>query len=295
MKALITGSEGFVGKWLREALQLDNYEVTGYDLRLGQDIRDYEKLRITLESFQPDLIFHLAAQAYVPESTSDTRRAVDVNIKGTLNLIEAMRHTGCRARVLVAGTTEEYGYHQVGLIDESSPTEPNTPYGVSKLCAGRLALLYGRLYDIPVVTTRAANHTGPFHSPIYAISSFAKKIVDVENNKAQVVQHGNLEAMRSYLDVRDVVNAYLEVIFAPSGVYNIVGGQAKTMGEILDDLCKLAHVPIQKEPVAGLYRAGGETYPDISAKKIETATGWRPMIPWAETLSSLLGYWRANA
>src|SRR5262245_25557815 len=209
---LVTGSQGFVGTYLREALSNRDCDIWDFDLKFGQDIREYEQIREAVDTTDPDYIYHLAAQPYVPESTSDIRRGYNVNVLGTLNLLEAVRHTGCNARILISGTTEEYGYDGHAFVTEDTVPAPTTPYGASKLAAGNLGLVYARLYGIPVVVTRACNHTGPRHSRSYAVPSFAKRVAEVEVGRIPSVRHGNLGSRRYYLDVRDVVEAYLKAI-----------------------------------------------------------------------------------
>jgi len=299
--ALITGHLGFVGRHLSEYLaDTLKVETWGYSLTHGQDVRDYESLRLAVERSDPDWVFHLAAQAYVPESTTDPHRAVGVNICGTLNLLEAIRHTGCRARVLIAGTSEEYGYdHPEGtVLTEDSPNRPTTIYGVSKLAAGQAALTYARTYSIPVVVTRTWNHTGPGQTSNYAVPSFARKIVEIEAGKRSVLTHGNLEAVRHYLDVRDVVRAYTEAIQLESGVYNICGPASNTMQMkgILAQLVGRASQQVVTQADAGLYRPGMQTgssvFPTPNCDKLVNATGWQARFSLPLTLSDTLNYWR---
>lgn len=293
-RALVTGGSGFVGEYLLEALEKEGTDTANFDMRhaLQADIRNYESLRAAIDVFRPDYIFNLAAQAYVPESTLDPHRGIDVNVEGTLNLLEAVRSTGSQARILLAGTSEEYGYEQDGPITEESPTFPTTVYGVSKLSAGHLGLVYARQYGMNVVVTRTTNHTGPGHPPIYAIPSFAKRVADVEAGRIPAVVHGNLEAIRNYLDVRDVVKAYRLAIDLPSGTYNISSPFTVSMQWVLDTLCQLTGKNIPRESQESLYRAGNTHFPEISSAKLSEATGWKPEHDINETLENVLNYWR---
>lgn len=290
---LVTGSAGFVGGYLTAALRKRGDLVVDYDQRLGHDVRDYEQLRAVINQHQPDLIFHLAAQAYVPEATSDPRRGLDVNVAGTLNLLEALRHTGSRARVLLAGTSEEYGYDHPE-IREDTVCQPTTPYGVSKLAAGQLGLVYARLYGIPVVVTRAFNHTGPGHPPSFAVPSFAKRVAEAETGRRDAVEHGNLQAVRNYTDVRDIVAAYQLAIDLPSGIYNLCSEFTVSLQWILDTLVGLAKTPVTTRLDEALFRPGNSRFPDISAEKFAAATGWKPLIPLERTLADVLDFWRTQ-
>lgn len=294
MRALITGDKGFVGPYLRDHLETLGIDVVGFDVKVSslQDIRDYESVRLAIEQADPDFVYHLAAQAYVPESTSDIDRGVNVNIIGTLNLLQAMRHTGCHARVLVAGTSEEYGYHTNDEVSESVICEPNTPYGVTKMAAGHLARVYGRLYGIPVVRTRAVNHTGAGHTANYAVPGFAKKVALVEAGIERELWHGNLDAYRSYLDVRDVVEAYERLIHQEPGVYNIVSDRRLTMGSILEYLCQRTSKEIPRRQDPALYRRGEDAYPLFVTKYQDwQPEGW-PRYSIEDTLDGLLDHWR---
>jgi GDP-4-dehydro-6-deoxy-D-mannose reductase len=292
-RVLVTGSEGFVGGYLAKELRERGDGVIGYDQRRSCDIRDYEQLRSVIDRTQPDLIFHLAAQAYVPEGTTDPRRAIDVNVVGTLNLLEAVRHTGSRARVLLAGTSEEYGYDHPS-IDEGTVCRPTTPYGVSKLAAGQLGLTYAGLYGIPVVVTRAFNHTGPGHPASFAVPSFAKRVAEAEAGLRPAVEHGNLQSVRNYTNVRDMVAAYLLAIDLPTGVYNLCSDRTVSLDWVLGILVGLAGKPVKVVLDPALYRESNYHFPDVSAERFSALTGWKPRIPLERTLSDVLDYWRSQ-
>jgi GDP-4-dehydro-6-deoxy-D-mannose reductase len=289
--ALITGGMGFVGPYLRKLLEAEGMDVYDFDIRGGGDVRDYESLRMTIEAMQPDYIFHLAAQAYVPESWPDPHRTIDVNVSGTLNLLDAVRNTGSHARVLLAGTSEEYGYNH-SEIEETTVCEPSTPYGVSKLAAGQLGLAYAHKYGLPVVVTRAFNHTGPGHAPAYAIPAFAKKVAEVMAGKAEEVTHGNLEAVRNYTDVRDMVRAYRILIDKPSDIYNVCSNNTVSLQSVLDDLIALSGMDIYTSVDERLYRSGSSSFPRPWC--IMTNTWWQPEIEFSQTLSDVLDYWKEN-
>jgi len=293
---LVTGHLGFVGKHLVPYLYRCGYRVHGFDIQQRADIRDYEQIRSYVEQVNPDLIFHLAAQAFVPEGTTDPRRALEVNTIGTFNVLESVKNTGNRARVMLAGTSAEYGYATSDLITEETVPTPDTPYGVSKLAAGQLGLVYAKLHKINVVVTRAFNHTGPGHASVYAIPSFAKKIVECELGEREYVEHGDLRAMRNYTDVRDIVRAYERAIYLESGIYNLCSPNSVRMQEVLDLLISKATAEIKVKSDPGLYRLGYQTgperLPEPSCEKFHTITGWKPEIPLEQTLVDTLDYWR---
>lgn len=298
MTTLITGDLGFVGQHLTKSLRDDDHHVTGYDLAFsGQhDVRNYETLRSTIETVQPEYIFHLAAQALVGESVRSPRRTFDVNLLGTINLLEAVRQTGLHTSIMLAGTSEEYGYEtQTGPVTETSPCFPTTPYGVSKLAAGQLGLVYAHQHNMQVVVTRAFNHIGPGQTAAYAVSAFARRIVEVELGRRDVVTHGNLDAIRNFTDVRDIVRAYRYAIGLPSGVYNLCSTRSVPMHDIINGLIAHAKKPVNLRIDDALYRPSATTiWHNPSAAKFIDLTDWRPEIELEQTLGDILTWWRTT-
>ena len=293
--ALVTGSKGFVGTHLCRLLRSHNINVTGYDMRDGHDVRDYERLRSVIAHTDPDYIFHLAAQAYVPESTTDVRRAMDVNMTGTVNLLEAVRQTGSQARILITGTSEEYGYETQpdGVrVTEESCCRPTTPYGLTKLGASSMGLVYHQLYGLQVVVTRAWNHTGPGHSSMYALPAFARRIAEYERDLRPYVEHGSLDSVRNYTSVHDIIEAYLLAINLEPGVYNLCSEYTVSLSTVMQMLCDMASKQVELKEIAHLHRGPAKFYPLPSAKKFQSLTGWEPKVNLSTMLEELLNYWR---
>ncbi len=294
---LITGGAGFVGTHLQSVLSNSNssigrYNIEIFDLKLGHDIRNYEQIRNVIDRFQPDLIFHLAAQAFVPEGNTNPHRVFSVNTEGTLNVLEAVKQTGTQSRILVAGTSEEYGYDRNDFeLTEDSSTNPSTPYGVSKLAATTLSMTYARNYHMNVVATRAWNHIGSGASPSYAVSAFAKRIAEAEKY-GTVVKHGNLESIRNYTDVKDIIGGYIKVIECESGIYNIAGENSVSTKVVLELLTSFANKPINFESNDNLYRPMSLKFPKPNCNKLKSLTGWKQEIPLEETLMNVLEDWR---
>jgi GDP-4-dehydro-6-deoxy-D-mannose reductase len=293
--ALITGSSGFVGQHLIKALVARGWGILHYDLTEGQDICDYEQLRSVLEHENPDAVFHLAAQAYVAESTVDPERTMRVNTQGTHTLLRALHATGSRAHVLLAGTSEEYGYEsQPGnLVTELSPCFPMTVYGASKLAATALGQVYHEQYGMHIVCSRAWNHTGPGQSGRYALSAFARRIAESEVT-GNAIRVGNLKAVRNFTDVRDIARAYIELIDADPGIYNVanVNGSYE-MAALLDMMLEQAtrNIPVMEDP--HLWRpSSSEHFPAPVIAKLATHTRWEPEIGILTMLADLLDYWR---
>lgn len=294
MKALITGSAGFVGKHLVELLTAEGIEVIHFNLRDGQNILDYELVRNTLDVYRPDYVFHLAAQAFVPESFNNPYRTFQVNMLGSVNLLEAVRQLGIKTKIHLAGTSEEYGAAMSGKgkVDESTLPEPSSPYAVSKMAMDYLGQVYAKAYGMDVVITRAFNHAGPGRGEMYAESAFAKQIVECELGKKEFVEHGNLESIRNYTDVRDVVRAYRLAIDLPSGVYNICSDNSVSMQELMNLLIQNAKVDIQTQLNEALYRPGDFSFKTPSCEKFKKLTKWKPTYTLEQTMSDVLEHWR---
>lgn len=293
-KALVTGSAGFVGQHLAQHLINEGWEVEGFNLRNGQNLLDYEYVRNALDITRPDAIFHLAAQAYVPESFDNPTRTFEVNTLGSLNILEAVRQLGIKTHIHLAGTSEEYGDAQYGdgIITEEALPNPLSPYAISKLAMDHLGRLYAKSYGLHVVVTRAFNHAGPGRGEMYAESSFAKQIVEVELGRREKVEHGNLGSVRNYTDVRDIVRAYALAVDLPSGVYNICSDQSVTMQEIMDMLIGHAKVPIETEVNQALYRPADFSFKIPSCEKFKKLTGWSPEYKLEQTMADVLQTWR---
>lgn len=295
MRALVTGDQGFVGQHLKELLYAEGMNIFGMDLRHGEDIRDYELVRSRLEIADPDYVFHLAALASPPESTHDPYRGLDTNVLGMLNLLEAMRRTGVRPKLLISGTSEEIGYDHEEITD-LTPCRPAQLYGVTKLAASHYGLAYARQFGLQVVVTRAFNHAGPGMPSKYAIGAFARRIVEVERGRRRYLTHGNLSAVRNILDVRDVVRAYRFAIDQPSGSWFVVCGpeaSSRPMSEFLEIMVARAKVPIGLEYDPTLGRSTDiTTFPRVSHEGLTSATGWEPEIPLEQTLVDTLEWYR---
>lgn len=295
-KAWVTGAEGFVGTHLTEYLESQGWEVHPFGLAEGYDIRDLEQVRNDLDLVRPTHIFHLAAQAYVPESFDNPQRAFEVNTIGSLNILEAVKQLGIKTRIHLAGTSEEYGDAQYGegIITEEASPNPLSPYAISKLAMDHLGRLYAKSYGLHVVVTRAFNHAGPGRGEMYAESAFAKQIVEIELGRRDVVEHGNLGSMRNYTDVRDIVRAYVLAIDLEPGVYNICSDQNVSMDKIL---CMLVESSTAKDIIetkenSALYRPADFSFKIPSCKKFTDLTEWKPEIKLAKTMNDIVNDWR---
>lgn len=291
MKVLLTGNLGFVGGYLQTLLEVQGHEVRGFDLKNGEDFRDYEQVRLAIDDFRPDKIFHIGALAYVPESFLDPYRAVETNMIGSLNILEAVRKIGLKTKIHLCGSSEEYGDAPEPVTELSLPN-PLSPYAIAKLGMNHLGQLYARSYNMNVVVTRTFNHTGPGRGEQYAESAWAKQIVEIERGEREVLLHGDLNPIRNYTDVRDVVRAYTLAIDLPSGVYNICSDQNVNMGMVLAHLKSMAKCDIPSREDKNLLRPADFSFNTPNCAKFTKLTNWKPEYELYKTLKDILDGWR---
>jgi len=312
LRAIISGAGGFVGGYLCEYLLNEtDWRLTGTVfphpvesqpedtcLRLQHvDLRDVEAVHALVDAVQPDYIFHLAAQSYVPPSFTDPWDTLENNIRAQLNLLEAVRRSGRETRVLVIGSNEEYGAPRPDELPqtEDSPLRPSNPYAVSKVGQDFLGLQYYLAYKIPIVRVRPFNHTGPRQSPRFVAPAFASQIARIEAGLQEpVLKVGNLEAARDFTDVRDIVWGYHLAITEgePGEVYNLASGRPRSIQGLLDTLLSASPADIRVERDPERYRPVDVPVAYGSAEKFRRQTGWEPQISFEQTLKDVLTYWR---
>jgi len=311
-RALITGITGFAGSHLAEHLlskkmevygtarwrsKLDNIEHIQNKIHLlTADIRDGHSLEVVLNESKPDYIFHLAAQSFVPMSWRAPVDTMETNLIGTIHLFEAVRKLNINPRIQVAGTSEEYGFvypHEVPITEEN-PLRPLSPYGVSKVAMDRLSYQYHRSYNLHIVVTRGFNHTGPRRGDVFVTSNFAKQIAEIEKGREPVIHVGNLDAMRDFTDVRDMVKGYLLAVekCQPGEVYNICSGKATKIRDLLDLLISMTDSKIKVQQDPDRMRPSDVEVLRGDCSKFKKQTGWKQTIPFKKTMEDLLNYWR---
>ena len=310
---LITGVTGFVGSHMAELLLSEGFEVHGLcrwrsrkenvdhinsKIRLREgDLLDAHSLQDLIMDVRPTHIFHLAAQSYVPASWTSPAVTLEINIVGPCNLFEAVRAAQINPLIQIACSSEEYGlvHPNEVPIKETNPLRPLSPYGVSKVAMDFLGYQYFKSYDMKIVRTRGFNHTGPRRGDVFAESSFAKQIVEIEKKQKEPVIHvGNLEAERDYTDVRDMVRGYLMAVEKgePGEVYNICTGKAVKIKKVLETLLSLSKVKVKVEQDPARMRPSDVPILLGDNSKFVKQTGWKPQIPFEKTMADLLNYWR---
>lgn len=306
-KALIIGGSGFVGPYLCRELLSAGYEVVltanGEDVAqkdwnwVELDILNAEAVQTLLNEGGFDCVFHLAAQSSAAVSWKKPKLTIDVNVQGTLNLLETLRAMDKPPRLLLIGSGEEYGpvKPEDCPLSEALPCHPGNPYAVSKLCAEQLGLLYAHAYGLEVLCTRSFNHAGPGQAPGFVLTDFCRQIALLEKSEGEKrMSVGNLAAQRDFSDVRDVVRAYrLLMEKGRSGkVYNVGSGRAVAVAELLKRLLELSGADIRVETDGDKLRPLDVPLHMADVSALCADTGWRAEISLEETLLDVLKDWR---
>ena len=320
-RVLITGVTGFVGSHLADFLiKKDKYELFGLKrwnlsrLRnvrhlldkidfLDCDVTDSIGVRNVVKEIKPDKIFHLAAESFVSMSWGHPSHYMDVNYKGTVNFLDAIKEFNLDTRFLIAGSGEEYGLVEKDMlpITEKTSLNPVNPYSVSKIAQDLIGYVYFKSYGLNVIRTRAFNHEGPRRDYVFGISSFAYQIAKIEAGKQEpVIKVGYLDDKRNFTHVLDLVEAYYQaMIKCQVGELYLIGNENpehihtfKECLEILIDRSELdiKDVKIITEPKfvrpTNVPRLIGDT------RKFRDLTGWKPKICFNDILDDVLEYWR---
>src|SRR5918992_2722602 len=277
---------------------MDNVEHLGRNVHLVEaDLRDYSSMHRALEISRPDYIFHLAAQSFVPSSWSAPNDTIVTNVTGQTNLFEAIRILKLDPVVQLACSSEQYGLvlpNEVP-IKETNPLRPLSPYAVSKVAQDYLGYQYFQSYGLKAVRTRGFNHTGPRRGHVFVTSNFCSQVAAIELGlQERVIRVGNIDAIRDFTDVRDMVRAYwLAVTRAkPGEVYNIATGQGIRIREMLDRVLALSRVEVKVEVDPDRLRPSDVEILIGDSSKFRADTGWEPRIPFEQTVADLLDYWR---
>jgi GDP-4-dehydro-6-deoxy-D-mannose reductase len=250
-----------------------------------------------VEQAKPDYIFHLAAQPIVSLSRRDPWATLENNIRLQLNILEAVVRLSSTARILVVGSSEEYGLIRPDElpIQETNPLRPTSPYAVSKVAQDMLGLQYYLSHKLFTVRVRPFNHIGPRQRLGFVAPDFARQIAEAEAGLRQpVIKVGNLEPQRDFSDVRDVVQGYHAALTKgePGEVYNLGSEQARSIGELLDGMLSMASAPLKIEQDLTRLRPADVPTMVSDCSRLRARTGWRTTIPFEKSLQDVLDYWR---
>jgi GDP-4-dehydro-6-deoxy-D-mannose reductase len=315
-KLLITGFTGFVSKHLLELLYQsgNSYEIIGLsranpDTALLQsdkvrintvqvDLNDRQSISSLLGDFQPHQIIHLASDSSVAHSWQEPVESFQNNTNIFLNLVEGVRNLKFSCRILSIGSSEEYGVVDPKYIPikEETPFHPVSPYAVARVSQELLSKIYSDGYGMDIVMTRSFNHIGPGQKENFVISSFARQIIAIKHKQQSTIKVGNVEVVRDFLDVRDVVKAYMLLLDkGKSGqVYNICSGKGYSLKDILTKMMSIAGVDQRYEVSEELIRPADNPVIIGSNEKINKECAWQPGISIEKSLEDVLNYWEAK-
>ncbi len=301
MRAIVTGACGFAGRYMCDELEAAGYEVVKTDIVrslgvIGLDITNSECVLQTIEEIQPDIIYNLAGSASVAGSWNAPQKAVELNVTGALNILEAVRKVSDKTRVVLIGSSEEYGRADSAdiTVDESYPLNPVSPYAVSKRCQEDMGLTYSMVHKLNVCMTRSFNHIGVGQADGFVVSDFARGIAQVEKGKAESLRVGNLNSLRCFSDVRDIVRAYRLIgeKGASGRIYNVGSGRVYSIEKILSILISFADCNIPVESDQSKLRCYDTPCFICNSSLLNRDTGWREERNIEDTLLEILNYYR---
>ena len=292
-KLLLVGGTGFVGSHMRASL-----ETTCSVVATGRavDVRNPDQLRALIAEVQPDQVINLAAITTLRESFENPRDTYDINFLGTLNLLMALRECDFKGRLLFVSSSEVYGLlaeHELPVSEARIP-KPLSPYAVAKIAAEALCYQWSQAEKFEIVTARPFNHIGPGQSERFAIADFGRQVAAIKLGLSEPVIHvGDIDTIRDFIDVRDVVSAYrLLLAQGENGeVYNVCSGKERSIRSLIERMCELAGVTVELRPDPARFRLSEQRRVCGSNDKLVADTGWMPNYSLDQTLSDIVDFW----
>ncbi|MBE7211997.1 MAG: GDP-mannose 4,6-dehydratase [Gluconacetobacter diazotrophicus] len=302
-RILVSGLNGFVGQHLAVAARalLPGAELVGLDC----DVAEPAAVRSRVAAVRPGACLHLAAVAAVGVARREPDRAWAVNLGGSLNLARAMADVVPGAPLLFSSSADAYGgSFRRGAVDEDAPLAPMNAYGATKAAADLALGAMAAERILPVVRFRAFNHTGPGQGAEFAVPAFARQLALIAAGRQEkVLRTGNLDAIRDFLDVRDVARAYAETLrrvlvepeLARNGlVLNVASGAERRIGDVLDRMVELSGLELRRELDPARARPADIPRAVGNAERLRALLGWAPLVPWEQTLADVLADWRVR-
>lgn len=312
MNVLITGVNGFVGKNLVRSILsrykqdeinlsgtyygINDFKIESCSIDLfPMDITSCNRVDEIVKSIKPDYVFHLAAQSSVALSWKMPQLTFNINLNGTINLLDAIRKVNNGCRVLVIGTSDEYGSIKNNPASEDDPLKPENPYAISKMCQEKICQLYVKAYGMNIVMTRSFSHIGPMQEPNFVVADWAKQISEIEKGtKEPAIRVGNINIEREFADVRDIIKAYMQLIEKgiPGEVYNVGSGRLYSLADILKKLLAFSNKEIRIQVDQQKIRPVESDPVQCNYDKLFNLCGWKPEFNIDESLREIMGYWR---
>ena len=298
-KLFVTGLSGFVGKHLRD--WIESSLAPGWSLveTARFDLRDTASLSAVFQGVCPDAVIHLAGQTFVPESFRDPQATFEVNLLGTLNLLQALKQGGFSGSVLYVSSGDVYGQvaeHALPIGEDRLP-HPRNPYAVSKLSAELLCRQWSYAEGWRIMVARPFNHVGAGQGENFVLASAARQIARMRKGlQAPLLEVGDVDVTRDFLDVRDVVAAYFDILEkGESGeVYNVCSGQERTIRDLIQAMAALAGIELELAQDPTRMRRAEQRRVCGSYAKLHEATGWEPKITIKQTLTTILSDWESR-
>ena len=308
---LVTGGTGFAGSHLVELLAstgMTNIHVTAFSRGSSAvssfipqenihslDLTDFQSVSALINQVKPTQIYHLASAAGVGSSFEQTQSVLENHLKLQLNLLEAVKNSGLKAKILSIGSALEYQPANFPL-KETDPLGPVSPYAVSKVIQDMLSHSYAVSYDMNIVQVRPFNHIGERQGLGFVVPDFAKQIIDVESGRSSQIEVGNLTSIRDFTDVKDTVRAYALLMEKGESaqVYNVGSGVGYSMQQILDWLIAESSVSITIHTDLNHQRPLDQAQVVADNAKIRSL-GWAPTIPIQQTLKRVMNWWRTKS
>lgn len=294
-RLLVTGSTGFVGQHVRAACRpggaFEGWEFVGAPK--GLDVRDASALADWVGASAADGVLHLAAQSFVPRSFEAPAETLDINLKGTLNLLQALTSTGFAGRMLFISSGDIYGRvpEEQLPVDESLWPQPRNPYAVSKFAAEQLCLQWMRTEGLDVQIARPFNHVGPGQDPRFVLPSLAAQVAAIaDNGRTGAIEVGDIDVSRDFTDVRDVVAAYAAMLDrgVAGTTYLVASGNETTVRSLLERMCAIEGVSPEIRQDASRLRPAEQRRMVADASLLRRDTGWSPGIALETTLVDIL-------
>lgn len=299
-RLLVTGASGFVGQHVRAAVAEGGFgDAEFIATPPGWDIRDADATREMVARLVPDSVLHLAAQSFVPRSFENPRETFEINVLGTLNLLQALTAQGFRGRLVYASSGDVYGRvpEEAMPVDERLLPAPRSPYAASKIAAEQLCLQWARTENLETIIARPFNHVGPGQDGRFVLPALARQVVAIAGGvQPAVIEAGDIDTTRDFTDVRDVVAAYAAMFRygTPGQTYLVASGRERRVRELLESMCALAGITpdIHQDPAK--MRPAEQRRMVANAALLTADTGWQPRIPLETTLTDILDTARKN-